>query len=63
MDRATCQRLLGLTMVDVERIFPRCPVDAVDSSPKVYVATEDALAQIRAYSKGTIRENWRIRDR
>jgi hypothetical protein len=58
MDRATCERLLGLTRVDVERIFRAGPVYAIDGSRKVYIATQDALAHIRAYPRGEIRRNW-----
>jgi hypothetical protein len=56
MDRATCQRLLGLTRVDVERIFQRCPVHTVEGSRKVYVHRDDALDQVRRHEKDEIRD-------
>lgn len=55
MDRATCQRLLGLTRVDVERIFQRCPVHTVEGSRKVYVYRDDALDQVRRHTKDEVR--------
>jgi len=58
MDRAACQRLLGLTRVDVERIFARCTVHALDGSRKVYVQRDEALAQIRPHARGSIRRQW-----
>jgi hypothetical protein len=58
MDRATCERRLGLTRVDVERIFRRGPVHAVDGSRKCYVRTIDALAYVQAYDRGEARANW-----
>lgn len=58
LDRAACSRLLGLSRVDVERLFQRCPVHALDGSRKVYVSAEDALAQIRAYPKDAVRRSW-----
>lgn len=58
LDRAACQRLLGLTRVDVERLFQRCEVHGLDGSRKVYIRSEDALAQIRSYPKDAVRRNW-----
>lgn len=58
MDRATCQRLLGLTRVDVDRIFRACPVHALEGSRKVYVATEDALERVHKHPRDAIRRSW-----
>lgn len=55
MDRATCQRLLGLTRVDVERIFRACPVHTVEGSRKVYVHRDDALERVRRHPQGEVR--------
>jgi hypothetical protein len=53
-------RRLGLARVDVDRIFARSTVIAVDGSLKVYVRMSDVRAQLREYPPGSIRRSWEV---
>ncbi len=46
MDRAALSRHMGLTRVDVERVFRAVPVVSLPGSRKVYVRRDDVQALI-----------------
>ncbi|WWT39985.1 hypothetical protein [Microcystis phage Mae-JY09] len=48
MDRAALARYMGLTKVDVERVFRSVPVVSLPGSRKVYVRREDVVELIEA---------------
>lgn len=48
MDRAALARHMGLTKVDVERVFRSVPVVSLPGSRKVYVRREDVVELIDA---------------
>ena len=50
--------LLGMTRVDIDRLFKRCTVYAVDGSRKVYVSSGEVMGTIRAFPPGSIRRTW-----
>lgn len=58
LDRRACHELVGMTRVDVDRLFQRCTVYALDGSRKVYVNTGDVLATLQAFPPGSIRRTW-----
>ena len=41
LDRRACRELLGMTRVDVDRLFQRCTVYAIDGSRKVYISSDE----------------------
>lgn len=57
LDRAGVRRHLGLTRVDVERVFRELPVVSLPGSRKVYVrrADLDALVSAHTYAPGDVR--------
>ena len=50
-----------MTRVDVDRLFQRCTVYAVDGSRKVYVSSGEVMGTIRAFPPGSIRRTWENR--
>ena len=58
LDRRACRELLGMTRVDVDRLFKRCTVYAIDGSRKVYINSSEVMGTIRAYPPGSIRRTW-----
>ena len=58
LDRRACRELLGMTRVDIDRLFKRCTVYAVDGSRKVYVSSGEVMGTIRAFPPGSIRRTW-----
>ena len=61
LDRRACRELLGMTRVDVDRLFQRCTVYAIDASRKVYISSGEAMGAIHAYPPGSIRRTWETR--
>lgn len=61
LDRRACRELLGMTRVDVDRLFQRCTVYAIDGSRKVYISSGEVMGAIRGYPPGTIRRTWETR--
>jgi hypothetical protein len=57
LDRAAVRRHLGLTRVDVERLFRELPVVSLPGSRKVYVRRDDLEAYLRThtYDSGRVR--------
>gem|GEM_PF-1923667 len=57
LDRAAVRRHLGLTRVDVERVFRELPVVSLPGSRKVYVRRDDVEAYLVAhtYDAGRVR--------
>jgi hypothetical protein len=54
LDRSAVRDLYGLARVDVDRIFERLPVLALEGSRKVYVRREDLEAHLaqRTFAPG-----------
>ena len=61
LDRRACRELLGMTRVDVDRLFQRCTVYAIDGSRKVYISSGEVMGAIRGYPPGSIRRTWETR--
>jgi hypothetical protein len=55
LDRAGVRRHLGLTRVDVERLFRELPVVSLPGSRKVYVRRDDVEAYLGAHTYDTRR--------
>ena len=47
-----------MTRVDVDRLFKRCTVYAIDGSRKVYINSGEVMGSIRADPPGSIRRTW-----
>lgn len=59
LDRAAVRDLYGLSRVDVDRIFERLPVLALEGSRKVYVRRDDLEAYIE---RRTFKPGERVRE-
>ena len=61
LDRRACRELLGMTRVDVDRLFQRCTVYAIEGSRKVYISSGEVMGAICAVPPGSIRRTWETR--